>query len=106
MEMTTNFLVDQKPVGTGFREVWNVAIRIFDHEVAVERQTGGFANGGEDWRAKCDVGDEMAVHDGDVANCAAASFGGGDFLTKPGEIGGKDAEGEVNHRGSVSIGRR
>ena len=48
-------------------------------------------------RAKGDVGHEMAVHDIDMDNGAAAALGGGHLVGQVGEIGRKNGGKQFNH---------
>jgi hypothetical protein len=54
----------------------------------------------DDRRADGDVGDEMAVHDVDVDDGAAAALGRGDFVGQAGKIRGKYGWDELDHYGN------
>jgi hypothetical protein len=60
-------------------------------------------------RAEGDVGDEVAVHDVDVDDGAAAALGCCDFVGKMGEIGAQNGECQFDHLmllfGSLSVRR-
>ena len=72
-------------------------VGVFDHQVAVEGEFGDGAEGLDHGRAEGDVGDEVAVHDVDVEDGAAAALGGCDFVGEMGEVGGEDGECQFDH---------
>jgi hypothetical protein len=76
IEMDAGFLVDGDPVGAGFGDGRDEVVGTFDHEMAVERDLGNLAEGGDYGRADRKIGDEVAVHDVDVENGSAAFDGG------------------------------
>jgi len=86
VQMVTNFLMDRDPVGAGFSEVGNVAVWIFDHQVAVERQLRGLPQRLHYWWADGDVGDEMSVHDIDVNERGSAFGSAANLLRQMGEV--------------------
>ena len=56
--------VDADEVGTGFREGLEVALRLGEHQVRVEKEfDAGTAKGGKGLGAEGEIGDEAAVHD-------------------------------------------
>ena len=64
----------------------DVAIRLHDHEVNVERKLRHVANRPHDRRSDSDVRDEMAVHHVDVNQIGASALGGCDRLAERGEV--------------------
>src|SRR5207244_13410352 len=76
---------------------------IFDHHVAVERQLRNRAKSFDHGRAEGDVRDEVAVHDIDVDDGAAAALGRRDFVSQMGEIGGQNGECQFNHLRSAPV---
>jgi hypothetical protein len=76
MEMDAGFLVDGDPISAGIGEGWDEFVRAFNHEMAVERDLGNLAEGGDYGRADRKIGDEVAVHDVDVEDGGAAFDGG------------------------------
>lgn len=72
-----------------------------NHHVAVKRASsvpGRWpvdvrADLGDDGSAKCDVGDEVAVHDVDVEPVCALGYGAGAFFAQVGKVGGEDGGG-------------
>ena len=97
IEVDAGFLVDGDPVGAGFGEGGDEVVGAFDHEMAVERDLGDLAEGGDYGRADLKIGDEMAVHDVDVEDGGAAFDGGLRLLTESGEVGREDGRSEFNH---------
>ena len=91
--MAAGFDLDGDHVGAGFGEGGDELVGILDHEVAVEREGGDGADGLDDGRAEGDVGDEVAVHDVDVDDGAAAGGGAADFVGEVCEVRGQDGEG-------------
>src|SRR5262249_11705919 len=57
------------------RKLRNVLIRIFDHEMAVERQLRRFAQRLHHRRPDCDIGHEVSVHDIDMDESRTALGG-------------------------------
>ena len=75
VKMAADLLVDAHHIGAGFGEVLDEVVGIFDHHVAVEGQAGDLAEGLDHGWAEGDVGDEVAVHDINVDDGAAAALG-------------------------------
>ena len=99
VQVAADLLMDGHHVGAGFGEVDDEVVGVFDHHVAIERKPGDGAEGLDHGRAEGDVGDEVAVHDVDVDDGAAAALGCGDFVGQVGEVGGQDGECQFNHLG-------
>ena len=99
MKVAADLLVDGHHVCTGFGEVGDEVVGVFDHHVAVEGEFGDGAEGLDHGRAEGDVGDEVAVHDVDVDDGAATALGGCDFVGQVGEVGGEDGECQFDHLG-------
>ena len=97
VEMAAGFLVDADHVRACGGEVRDEGVGVLDHEVAVERQFGDRPDGFDDRRPEADVRDEVAVHDIDVDDGAAATLSRGDLVSEMREVRGEDREGEVNH---------
>ena len=57
------FHMNAQPVGPGLHKVLDVALGIADHQVDIQGQGGGPADGLGHCRADGDIGDEMPVHD-------------------------------------------
>ena len=93
VQVAAGFDLDRDHVGAGFGEGGDVLVGILDHEVAIEREAGDGADGLDDGRAEGDVGDEVAVHDVDVDDGAAAGGGAGDLVGEMREVCGEDGEG-------------
>jgi len=101
VEVAADLLVDAHHVGAGLGEVGDEVVGVFDHHVAVERESGDLAEGLDHGRAEGDVGDEVAVHDVDVDDGAATALGGCDFVGEMGEVGGEDGECQFDHLGML-----
>src|SRR6185503_1088911 len=76
--------------GTGGNELFDVVVRLFDHEMHVERPSGDALDGADDRRADRDIWDEVPVHHVDVNQIGAAAFRGGNVTTEGREIGRQD----------------
>jgi len=94
-------LMHRDHICAGLGEGWNVRVWILDHEVAVEGELGDGAQRLDHRRAEGNVGNEVAVHDIDVNDGSAATFGCGDFIGEMGKVGGEDGEGEFDHGSEV-----
>ena len=75
IEMDAGFLVNGNPVGTGFGKFGNEEIGILDHKVTIERDFELAAKRADHGRADGEIRDEVAVHDVEVENGAAAVDG-------------------------------
>src|ERR1700709_1268430 len=75
VQVRASFLMDRYPVGAGGGEFRNVLIRVFDHQVAIERKIGDLAQRLDDRRAQREVGDEVSVHDVDMDHRSATRSG-------------------------------
>ena len=101
MEVAADLLMDGHHVGAGVGEGGDEVVGVFDHHVAVEGEFGDGAEGLDHGRAEGDVGDEVAVHDVDVDDGAAAALGCCDFVGEMGEVGGEDGECQFDHLGML-----
>jgi hypothetical protein len=63
--------------------------------VNVERQPGRLTQIRDHLRAKCEVWDEVTIHDVDVDPVSAGLFDGDDGLSEPGEVGREDGRSEL-----------
>ena len=99
VQVAADLLVDGHHVGAGFGEGGDEVVGVLDHQVAVEGEFGDGAEGLDHGRAEGDVGDEVAVHDVDVDDGAAAALGRCDFVGQVGEVGGEDGECQFDHLG-------
>jgi hypothetical protein len=90
-------LVDRDAVGTGAREVRDLAGRALDHQMDVDDRAGlvyviGYRR--HDQGADRDRRHEMAVHDVDVDHAGAGIDHLGDLLAQAREVGGEDRRGD------------
>ena len=86
VQMHAGFLVHRNPVGPGLGKLRNELVRILDHQVAIERQIGRFAQRLHQRRAHGEIGHKMAVHDVHMDDGAAAFGGALDLVRQMGEI--------------------
>ena len=63
VQVHRGFHVNPQPIGPGRHKGLDVALGIADHQVDIQGQAGGPAQGPGDRRADGDIGDEMPVHD-------------------------------------------
>src|SRR5208283_568222 len=96
-------LLDGDHVGAGLGEDGDVVVGVLDHEMTVEGELGDGADGLDHGRAEGDVGDEVAVHDVDVDDGAAAALGCGYFIGEVGKVGGENGEGEFDHKSGCRL---
>jgi hypothetical protein len=82
--------LDQQMVGAGLGEGGEVALRLDDHQMHVERLGRRSADGPQDDRAECDVGDEAPVHDIDVDPVGTRGIYGTNLLAEAREVGRED----------------
>jgi len=80
VQMAAGFDLDGDHVGAGLGEGGDELVGVLDHEVAIEGKGGDGADGLNDGWAEGDVGDEVAVHDVDVDDGAAAGSGAADLV--------------------------
>src|ERR1035437_7368509 len=84
------FDVDGDLIRPGLDEEFQQNFRFAAHEVHVEEKfLGVWPDGGDDFGAEGNVGDEVAVHDVEVQPVGPGAGGASGFLAKAGEIGGE-----------------
>jgi hypothetical protein len=101
VKMDAGFLVNGNPVSTGIGEFGDEEIGILDHQVAIEGNRDDFSEPLHDGRANGDVGNEVAIHDVDVEDGAAAVDGQLRFGAELREIGGEDGGGEFDFHEAI-----
>jgi hypothetical protein len=79
VQVPAGLIVYGDPISAGRRKLFNKVVGIFDHQVAVERQTGDLAQRLDHGGPHGEVGDKVPVHDVDMENRAAAALRGLDF---------------------------
>jgi hypothetical protein len=97
VQMHASFVMDGDPVGTCFNQRGNELVRTFDHEMTVERDTGGLAETSDHGGADGEIGDNVAVHDVHVENRGSAFHGGLRFCAEASEVSGKNGWSKLNH---------
>jgi hypothetical protein len=90
VEMYASFLMDRDPVGARFSKFRDEVIGMLDHEMAIKRNLEVFAQTGDHNRADSEVGNEVAVHDVEMEDGAAAFDGLLGVSGKLREIGGEN----------------
>ena len=98
VQMRGGFVVDGNLIGTGFDEDGREEIRTGDHEVDVEDQFGGLADGLHEGRTQSEVGDKMAVHHINVKHGGPTALYVGDVLAQAGKIRREDGGQNLKHR--------
>ena len=88
VQVRAGLVMDAEPVGARISEGGDELVGVIDHQVAVERQAGTFAQAGHHGWTDGDVGDEVAVHDVDVDGGAATALGRGNLVGQVCEIRG------------------
>lgn len=74
--MDASFLVDGDPPRTGLGERRDEIVRMFNHQMTIERDLGDLAERCDDRWSNRNVGDEMAIHDVHVKEACPAVHGG------------------------------
>jgi hypothetical protein len=93
--------VDGDVACTGLRVLRRPPVRVFDHQVTVERQRGVLEQGLDDRQAEGEVGHEVVVHDIHMQPVRHAGDSGG-LIGEPGKVRGQDARRDLNgHRTRV-----
>src|SRR4029453_13365254 len=83
--------------GAGRHELRDVALRLDDHQVDVERQARALADRGDDGRADRDVRHEPAVHDAAVQLIGTGGLDARDVGAERGEVGREDRGRDLDH---------
>src|SRR5579883_117120 len=87
IQMPCGFLVDRNPVRTSIGKGRNELVRVFDHQVAIERQIRVLADRSHHWRANREIRDKMAVHHIQVHGRGSALGCRLNLVRKTGEVG-------------------
>ena len=90
IQMPDGFDVDGHHAGARGDELLDVAIRVLDHQVHVERPCGDASDRAHHRRTDRDVRDEVPVHHVDVNQVRAATFGRRDIASERCEVGGQN----------------
>jgi hypothetical protein len=90
VEMHASLLMNGNPIRASFSEFSNEKIRIFDHQVAIERDFDRFTKPLHNGWTNGDVRDEVAVHDVDMKHGAAAVNGELRVGAELREVGGQN----------------
>src|SRR5215471_12818678 len=98
------FLVNGNPIGAGFGKDRDKFIRVFDHQVAVERQFRCSSQGLNYWWADSEVGHEVSIHDVDVNDGSSALGGGSYLLAQASEISRKNRRCQFDQQGLRTCG--
>ena len=77
------------------REVFDVTLRLHDHQMHVDWEPGCLADGPHDHRADGDVRDEPSIHDIDVDPICAPRLHGRNLVCKFAKIGRQDGGGDL-----------
>ena len=85
-QVNRGFHVDAQPIGPGLGKGLHITFRIADHQVDIQGERGGPAQGLGHRRADGEVGDEMPVHDVHVNPINAGLLRFPDVLRQPAEI--------------------
>ena len=89
-------LCSDDDVRTGADEVFQIAIRVLDHQVHVEGQIGRPLRRVDDQRADRDVRHEVPVHDVDVHPVRPTVRDGPDVVREAAEVGRKNRGGDLH----------
>src|ERR1700746_179334 len=103
IEVNAGFLMHGNPIGTGlakFRDEW---IGILNHQVAIKRQTGYFAQRTHHRRADGHIRHKMAVHNIHMDYAAAALGGAADLLRQTRKVSRQNRRCKFNQTQSRSV---
>jgi hypothetical protein len=89
---------DRRRAGRGERP--EMAIRLDDHQVHIDRQRCRAPDGPRYRGPHRDLGDEPPIHDVDVDPRRARAFGGAHFLGQAAHVGGKNRRRDLDRPGS------
>ena len=76
---------------TSFSKFAHVVFRIFDHQMAIERELGALLDAGRNARAKADVWDKVPIHDVQMNEACASVFNGLETIAEFEEVCVQDA---------------
>ena len=82
--------LNKKMIRSGLDKIFQITLRLDDHQMHVQRLRGGAAHRVHDGRAEGDVGHEPAVHDVDVDPIGAGLIDSADFVSEPPQVGGQN----------------
>ena len=82
--------MDVEDIAARLRERLELALRLLDHQVDVEREAGHLAHGLDDERAEGDGRHEVAVHHVEVEVVRARGLHGSHLLSQPAQVGGEE----------------
>ena len=86
VQVAASLLVHRDPVSASLGKLWDVLIRILNHQVTIKRQFRRLAQRSHDRRPNGHVGYKMAVHDVDVEDGTAALGCGAYLIRQAGEV--------------------
>src|SRR4051794_14178646 len=92
--------VDRHSVRAGSNKVVEVPLRLYDHEVNVERQPGELTHGLDDLRTEREVRYEATIHDVDVNPVGASGLAHRDLIGELREVGAEDRRSNTNTHGA------
>ena len=90
IQVPAGFLMHRNPIRARLSECGNEFVRIFDHQMAIERQFRNPAQRFDHRRTDSEIGDKMPVHNVHVHDTGAALAGGTHLLAKTGKVSRKN----------------
>ena len=103
IQVAASFLMHRNPVGPRLAELGNKKVRIFDHQMAIERQLGRLPQRLHQRRPHGEVGDKVAVHNIHMDDRATASRGIANLVRQVGEISRQNRGCEFDQPGFSQI---
>jgi hypothetical protein len=96
MQIVVAFPVNQKRIGTSFGKLFQVKVRVRNHQVGFQCQPSNWPEGLDDHRANRNVGHEMAIHHVDMNPIGTGLLRVRHLLAQTGKISGENRRGKFN----------
>lgn len=104
IKMRASFLVNRDPIDSCFGEHRNKFVRMFDHQVTVERNPRYSPERGNNRRPNREIGDEVAIHYVNVENGRSTLDGSLSFFAEAREISRENRSGALDHTNAPVYG--
>ena len=90
MQMAACFIMHAHPIRSRLRQRGDKLVRVLNHQMAIERQIGHFAQRRNHGRTHRNVGHEMPIHHIHMDDSSAAPLRGLNLLGQVGKVCGKN----------------
>ena len=99
VQMRAGFLMDQDDIRAGADEIGQIALRLNNHQVDIERQAGALAGGLDHQRTNGDIGHKTAIHHINVDTVRAGLLDLGNLLAEAPKVGRENRGENLDHDG-------